>query len=162
MLTGRAMRWRSKSSIRVSQLPESVRQTPSPARRVSRHLPNDYFDQPVERQQEMVEYIYSKILRYADPYTERISALRTLPYVFTDWPKPLEREFAQLASFKTADMPPLGMLRNKRWRPTTAEKVWRCMRQFFGALRLPQLFIDQAGGGRPPVAYEEPHHGKNH
>ncbi len=137
-LTGRAMRWRLKSSIRGSQLPESVRRTPSLARRVSRHLPNDYLDQPVERRQEMVEYICSRILRYDDPYTERMSALRTLQYVFTDWPEPLEREFTQLASFKTADMPPLGMLRNKRWKPTTAEMVRRCMRQFFGALRLPQ------------------------
>lgn len=49
----------------------------------------------------------------------------------------LEKEFEDLAAFKTAEMPPLGMKRNEKWRETTKRKIRRDLTFFFGAVSLP-------------------------
>jgi hypothetical protein len=120
-----------------ARLPEFLRSNTNLAHRVNPHLPDDFCGLPLDRQIEIVESIRVEVLRGDDPFTLKIMEISKLPYRLKDWPQSLTEEFEDLAAFKTAPGPPLGMRRNCKWRQTTAEKLRRELARVFGAFRLP-------------------------
>jgi len=120
-----------------SQLPEFLLDDLPLAYKVSPHLPDDFLDLSPERQKLIFDSVCNDIIKSSDPFTKRLVELQHLPYRLMDWPAPLRQEFEDLAAFKTADQPPLGMNRDQRWRPTTEEMVRKALGFFYGALALP-------------------------
>jgi|SRR5579885_70043 len=128
--------------IRPSQLPDFLRHDKGLAIRVCRHLPDDFCGLPADRQREIFESIRTELLGGADPCSQRAAELQKLPYRLIRWPARLEKEFNELAYFKTADRPPIGMKRSARWRSVTKGKIHEDLAYFFGALCLPRDAAD--------------------
>lgn len=120
-----------------SQLPEFLRQDERLAYQVREHLPDNFLGLPPERQHEIWESIRNTILKNNAPYNIKLVELRKLPYGLKEWPAAVAAEFEELASFKTADMPPLGMSRNGKWKLPSMKMARGEFAYFFGALRLP-------------------------
>jgi hypothetical protein len=137
-LLSRIPNWNRKRYFRTSDLPEFLRDKPSLAKRVFRHLPENFCQLPLEQQHEIVDDVAKNILSHDDDYTRRVSELTKLEYCLKEIPSPLCEELGEFSSFKTDERPPLGMRRKGKWRNTTKEKNDREMKRFFGALRLPQ------------------------
>lgn len=150
-LTDKVRKWRLLGKVQLSQLPESVQQSRHLAIQVRQHLPDNFLDKPEDKRREIVEYICNSVLKFNDSYTQRLVQLRPLTYSLRRWPEWLEREFNDLAHFKMADRPSLGMRRNQRWRVTTKEMVRNRLGQFLGALHLAEDAEDvrQRGLGLP-------------
>jgi len=127
---------RYQRRVPVSQLPESLRRDVSLARKVCPHLPDDFLGLPLERQELIFNSISTEIVRRSDPYAKKVSELRTVPYRLIEWPSAPKQEFEELAAFKTAERPPLGMMREGKWRPATKEMMQKEFGFFFGALSL--------------------------
>lgn len=127
---------RAGKRFRPTQMPAFLQLNPQLRRRVGPHLPDNFCDLTASEQEEVVTSIKSNILRCYDPFTENVRELANLPYRLKDWPERLEEEFNDLAAFKMADRPPLGMQRNERWRPTTARKVRQDLSFLLGAVLL--------------------------
>lgn len=127
--------------ITLSQLPEFLKNE-SRADRVCRHLPDDFLEQPPEKQEEVFKSIRNNIVKQNTPHSARLAELRCLPYRLKELPAAAAEEFKQLASFMTAERPPIGMRRNGRWRVPTSELAWTDFSSFFGALRLPEDAAD--------------------
>lgn len=142
-LTNKVRKWRLVRNIHLSQLPESIRQNRSLANRVRQHLPEDFLDHPEDKRREIVEYIRDSVLKFNDAHTQRLVELQPLTYSLRRWPAPLEAEFSDLALFKTAERPSLGMRRNEQWRDTTKAMIRTRLAQFFGALHLSEDAEDE-------------------
>lgn len=128
---------RYQRRVPVSQLPESLRRNVSLARKVCPHLPDDFLGLPLERQELIFDSISNEVIRRSDSYTKKASELRTMQYRLIEWPATPKQEFEELAAFKTAERPPLGMMREGRWRPVSKEIMQMQFGFFFGALSLP-------------------------
>ncbi len=128
---------RLQRRVTASQLPESLRKNLLHARKVCPHLPDNFLELPLERQELIFESVSNEIIRRSDPYAQKLSELQRLQYRLIDWPATSEREFEKLAAFKTAERPPLGMKREGRWRATTKEMMRFQFGFLFGALSLP-------------------------
>lgn len=122
--------------IHVSDLPEFLRQNPATARKVREHLPDDFCKRAFEQQQEIVESIYRDILKSNTIFGKRQAELQRLSYRLKEWPKQLEKEFDDLALYKMADRPPIGMTRNGKWSPFTKVMRRHDLGYLFGALCL--------------------------
>ena len=105
--------------------------------RVCRHLSPDFLEMSSEKQQEIFDQIRYNVIKCDHPYNLRLTALQRLPYRLRQWPTRLDAEFKELAYFKTAERPPLGMTRNERWRESTKDMVRKDFSLFFGAISLP-------------------------
>jgi hypothetical protein len=128
--------------ITPSQLPDLLKSDKALAYKVCPHLPDDFRELSVERQREIFESVRAGLLGGADPYAQRTAELQKLPYKLMQWPKRLEKEFNDLAYFKTANRPPIGMKRSAKWRPVTRDKISQDLAYFFGALCLPSGATD--------------------
>lgn len=136
-LVGKLTQHNRRRRITFSQLPAFLRHDERLAYRVCPHLPDDFLEQPAERQKEMFDSIKNNVLKTNSPYNLRQAELVRLPYCLKEWPAATAAEFEQLATFKTADRPPIGMRRNGQWKSHTREMAWNDFGLFFGALRLP-------------------------
>lgn len=128
--------------VKPSQLPDLLRRNRTLDYRVCRLLPNDFCELSAELQHEIFESVSAGLVGGDDPYARKLAELQKLPYKLERWPARLENEFDLLASFKTADRPPLGMKRNTKWRPVTRDKIHQDLAYFFGALCLPSKAAD--------------------
>jgi hypothetical protein len=136
-LFGRLPQSLQRRRVSVSQLPEFLRQDERLAYRVREHLPDNFPGLPPKRQREICESIRNNILRHTTPNSIKQTELRQLPYCLKEWPPAAAEEFEELASFKTAERPPIGMKRNGRWKSPSMEMARKEFASFFGALRLP-------------------------
>jgi transcriptional regulator with XRE-family HTH domain len=123
--------------IRPSKLPAPFRGNRGVAERVCPHLPADFLELPPERQKEIFESVRDEVLKPGDAFNKRLAELQRLPYTLKAWPAAVEQEFEQMAYFKTAERPPLGMERKEKWKPATAQMARQDFDAFFGALCLP-------------------------
>lgn len=136
-LVGKLPRHLQRRRISLPQLPESLRKNERLAYRVCKHLPDNFPDLSPERQQEVFDSIRNNVLRHNTPYSIRQAELRQLPYSLKAWPAAAAEEFEELASFKTAESPPLGMRRKGRWKSSSIKMARSEFASFLGALRLP-------------------------
>jgi hypothetical protein len=137
--------------IHSSQLPEFLKTNLALARKVRKHLPDDFCGMPMAKQIEVVKSIENDVLRSDDSFTQRLTELVRLPYRLTGWTDQVERELRALVQFKMADRAPIGMRRNGIWRLQTKEKFQKDLLYFFGAICLPTTSKDirQRGLGFP-------------
>jgi hypothetical protein len=135
-LVNKLRRFGAGRRFRFSHFPSFIRDNPYLAQRISCHLPDNFCEQPAERQKEIVDWICINILKCNDDYTQRLSTLVNIPYRLKEWPARLNKEFEDFAAFKTSDRPPLGMQRNGQWRITTEEMVRGSLASLFGAINL--------------------------
>jgi hypothetical protein len=136
-LANKVTKYALKKLFFTSSLPDFLRQDPLLAKKVKKHLPDDFCGLVHERQKEIVESIRDEILLSKDPYRLRLAQLSRLHYRLTDWPIQLWKEVTDFVNFKMAERPPIGMKRNGTWRASTKEKCMNDLAFFFGAISLP-------------------------
>jgi hypothetical protein len=136
-LFGRLPQHLRRRRVSISQIPKFLRHDERLAYRVREHLPDNFPGLPPERQQEIFESIRNNILKHNTPNSIKQTELGQLPYCLKEWPAASAEEFEELASFKTAERPPIGMMRNGRWKSPSMELARKEFASFFGALRLP-------------------------
>lgn len=123
--------------FRRLELPAFLQQNPKLYRRISTHLPNNFCTLSPEEQEEIVESIQTDILRGDDEYAQRQMTLISLPYRLQTWPQQAHLEFDSYADFKMAEMPPPGMRRQGKWKPSSRRKHRNDFAYLFGAISLP-------------------------
>jgi integrase len=123
--------------FRPDKLPDFLRQSPHVYRKVSRHLPPDFCEMSAQEQFDVVNSIMTTVIKGSDSYGKWVAEMQKFRYQLQAWPPRLQDEFNKLASFKTARLPPIGMRRNQRWRPATAEMTRKSLAHLFGAISLP-------------------------
>jgi integrase len=123
--------------FRPNELPDFLRQSPHTYRKVSRHLPPDFCEMSAQEQYDVVDSIMTTVIKSNDSYNRWLAEMQKFRYQLPEWPSQLQDEFNKLISFKTARLPPIGMRRNQRWRPTTAKINRTSFAHFFGAISLP-------------------------
>ncbi|MGB8508157.1 MAG: hypothetical protein WCD76_07120 [Pyrinomonadaceae bacterium] len=141
-LINKIPRWRAGYCFRHSELPPFLRQNLKLFHRVSKHLPDSFYDLKLEVQEKIVESIRTDILRGDNDYTRRQQILIQLPYRLKEWPGSLRGEFDAFADFKMAARPPLGMQRSGTWKPVSKEMREKELAHFYGALCLPSQADD--------------------
>jgi hypothetical protein len=136
-LLGKIPNWNRRWRFRRSALPEFIRNDKTLLKSVRRHLPDNFCDLAIDEQREIVDSIRKNVVSHDDAYTRRLSSLRELKFRLTKPPARLSGELNEFFLFKTAERPPLGMRRDRRWRPTSKDGMNDELAAFFGSLRLP-------------------------
>jgi hypothetical protein len=84
--------------LKLSSYCKSVlRDKPSLAKRVFRHLPENFCQLLLERQHEIVDDVAKNILSHDDDYTRRVSELTKLEYRLKEIPSPLCEELGEFS-----------------------------------------------------------------
>lgn len=118
-------------------------------------LPDDFNQRPMKDREEMCQWLITNLVGPTSKWGFLNRALASVPYSMNSFPPVVEREWAELASFKGDMLAPPGMKRNDTWSPYSVAAYRKDFGRIFGALALAKDAKDSRlrGLGLEPDAF---------